>query len=63
MSKKVKATENLAKDVKTVPAKTVNVDKLNLNELKVLVYDLSKKAEEMIANIRLINDKIKAKSK
>ena len=60
MSKKVKATNNLAKDVKP---KSVNVSNLSLTELKAAAYDILAQIEKNQTDLRLVNNQIIAKSK
>ena len=61
MSKKLKATENLAKDV-VIPKPPVNIDKMSVQELKALAYDIIGLLEKNKADLRMVNDQIAKKS-
>jgi len=54
---KVKAKQNLAKDVKT----EVDITKMSVKDLKVLAYDTIGEMERVHKNLKLINDQIVAK--
>ena len=53
--KKVKATENLAKDVKP---KVINTNGMNVTELKAIAYDLIVQLEKTQSDLKGVNDLI-----
>ena len=57
--KKVKATQNKAKDTKT--PKELDIKSLNVTQLKALAYDEMAKIDQARNNLVLINDQIASK--
>ncbi len=57
---KVKAKQNKAEDVEA--PKSVDIDKLNLTELKAVAYDIFATIEKAQADLRQVNNLIKTKS-
>ncbi len=58
MSKKVKAKNNLAKDVKTEPNMPVQLGGMSLLELKALAYDIIGTYEKSLADLKMVNSEI-----
>ncbi len=58
---KVKAKANKAENVET--PKSVNLDNMNLTELKAMAYDILAMIEKCQADLRQVNDLIRAKQR
>ncbi len=58
---KVKAKANKAGSVEA--PRSVNLDKLNLTELKAMAYDILAMIEKCQADLRQVNDLIRAKQR